>query len=439
MGLTNIKINLDAYKYCYLNNIYKNDRVAVFELVMANNLFTECVVYSVDAQMLVEIVKNENLVKDFDIVEGLLKCSTVKITTARNDIEKSIGSIKSLNLDQHSFYSLIRDGANGKYILLDKEALNMTENSYVGSGVGSFLDIKISDSTMSAYARINTEDGIYNKMLITMEEGNIHFHPFYFGVPINQEECEMVSENSLQSMDLFNQETSISDNIVQKYDGVKYIGEKTINEQWYKVYYAEFLQLYTRVFLINSFINKAVSMHNKYLNLLTALQFFITEQYSVLDKKQETPKWVGGKTNYKDDIGVYFKSSRDKLSKSKIEELYDFLISVINRVGKPEEVKKCIEGSGYNRDEKDVILMFYNLFLVTVDPTELLSLAFEQKKMIEVKNLFISLFLYEIRLNAYNSNLEFRSDNSSLLLPIILAGSDERSYTVVNKISKNVV
>lgn len=93
-----------------------------------------------------------------------------------------------------------------------------------------------------------------------------------------------------------------------------------------------------------------------------------------------------------------------------------------------------MENSFYSKDELTIIYLFLNLYKQSVIPTELLSLAYGQKYLIEKKDLLMTLYLYEIRVNAYKSKLSFKSINDDPLAPTILEGSDENSYTLVNNL-----
>lgn len=70
-------MNLSDFNYCYLNNIYRTKDVVAFELALADKLFKHCAIYLVDSEHLIEIEKMDDLIKDFKIVDGLLKCTKV--------------------------------------------------------------------------------------------------------------------------------------------------------------------------------------------------------------------------------------------------------------------------------------------------------------------------------------------------------------------------
>ena len=268
-------------------------------------------------------------------------------------------------------------------------------------------------------------------MLITLEGEEIKIHSFYFGVPKPEDNRE---DTTLGEMNYFSQGTSTLDKIEQRFLGVQKAGTKTINSQTYDIYYAKIMQLYTKTNIISSFINKATSMHVKWTNALAALKFFIAAQYEALAKENTSPEWAGGSSSYKSTYGVYFKSNKKFFKQSEITNLYNALVSCINDKGSVQAVYDYMENSFYSKDELIIIYLFLNLYKQSVIPTELLSLAYGQKYMIEKKDLLITLYLYEIRINAYKSKLSFKSANDDPLAPIILEGSDENSYTLVNNL-----
>lgn len=423
-------MNLSDYDYCYLNNIYRTGDVVAFELMLADKLFKHCAIYLVDAEHLIQIEKIEELIKDFKIVDGLLKCTTVKIVPATKGIESEINKITELKQDTGSFYALVKEGADKGYVIIDEKQIDVTgeQDSFIGPGLAKFLDIKLSNSTMSAYCRFTTEDKIYNRMLVTLQNEEIKFHPFYFGVPKSDDD----SGSSSLKMDYFN--TNNPTKIENRFLGVKWVGTKTINSQTYDIYYAEMLQLYTKIHIISSFINKATSMHVKLTNALAALKCFISAQHEALAKETKTPEWVGGSSDYKTTYGVYFKSNKKFFKRAEITKLYDALVNCINEKGSVNAVYEYMENSFYSKDELKIIYLFLNLYQQSVIPTELLSLAYKQKYLAEKKDLFMTLYLYEIRVNAYKSKISFKSANEDPLAPVILEGSDENNYTLVNNL-----
>jgi len=80
----------------------------------------------------------------------------------------------------------------------------------------------------------------------------------------------------------------------------------------------------------------------------------------------------------------------------------------------------------------DIIYLFLNLYKQSIEPTELLSLTYKQKYLVEQKDLLMTLYLYEIRVNGYKSKMSFKNPNDDPLAPTILEGSDEGGYTLVN-------
>ena len=146
-------MNLNDFSYCYLNNIYRTGDVVAFELALADRLFKRCAISLVNSEQLIEIANMDNLIKDFKIVDGLLKCTTVKIVPSIPGIESEIGKLTEIKQDEGSFYALIREGSDKDYAMIDEKLMDVTgnEDNLVGAGLAKFTDIKLSNSTMSAY------------------------------------------------------------------------------------------------------------------------------------------------------------------------------------------------------------------------------------------------------------------------------------------------
>lgn len=369
-----------------------------------------------------------------NVLNGLLKCTTVKIVPAFNGIESEINKLTEIKQDTGSFYALAKEGANNNYVIIDEKQIDINgdQDNLIGPGLAKFLDIKLSNSTMSAYCRFTTESKIYNRMLVTLEGEEIKFHPFYFGVPKGDKNSGVRDGEEINKMDFFSPDNL--NKIENRFLGVTFVGTKTINSQTYDIYYAKMMQLYTKINIINSFVNKATSMHVKWTNAIAALKFFIATQHEALAKENKTPEWAGGSSSYKSTYGVYFKSSKKFFKQSEITNLYNAVVSCINDKGSIDAVCTYMENSFYSKDELTIIYLFLNLYKQSVIPTELLSLAYGQKYLIEKKDLLMTLYLYEIRVNAYKSKLSFKSINDDPLAPTILEGSDENSYTLVNNL-----
>lgn len=425
-------MELDKYAYCYLNRIYKGEDILAFEMVLADTLFENRAVFIADTANLYLIVHNDDLIKDFDIVDGLLTCSTAKVVPAYEGLEKSVNTLTKMGEDGGSFYDLVRDGAQNDYVIIDDSKIDVSsEDSVVGPGLSKFLNIKISNKTMSLFCKFSTETEIYNKMLVTVPDEEIKFHPFYFGIPITKEPEEKANATQkLHTLNLF-QKTRNSNPIEQKYLGVKYVCKKSINEQEYEIYYAEMLQLYTKVDIISSFINKAVSMHLKWTNVLAALKHFSSVQYSILEKHVIAPEWVGGSSSYENNYGVYFETNKKALKKKQISDLHEWLINTLDVNKDVNKTIEILEGGSFTKDEKTILYVFLNLYTQSGNPTELLSLAYNLKMIVEKKDLLMTLYLYEIRLNAFKFKLSFKDAYDDPLAPPVLSGSDEKTYTLV--------
>lgn len=155
-------MNLSDFNYCYLNNIYRTKDVVAFELALADKLFKHCAIYLVDSEHLIEIEKMDDLIKDFKIVDGLLKCTTVKIVPAFNGIESEINKLTEIKQDTGSFYALAKEGANNNYVIIDEKQIDINgdQDNLIGPGLAKFLDISDTmfiDEAFGAASADNTQ------------------------------------------------------------------------------------------------------------------------------------------------------------------------------------------------------------------------------------------------------------------------------------------
>lgn len=438
---------IKKYKYCYLNNIYKGENnIHVFELLLADSYFTKFAMYLTNGGELRQILGCNELVKDFSIVDGVLKFSNTNILPLYDGIKEDLFKVRDISPEKKTLFDLFRQGALNNYIILEDSVVKENDNSYVGSAFTKFTNIRFSNTTMSIYAKMVTEEGLYNKMLVTMKNGYLNASQFYFGVPIvkqnsdkgleqnSDKDLEQSTTSGIKTMSLFG-DSKISD---VKFFGEEYCKTMTINGDDYKIYYLRMCLLATKTAIINPFINKAASMCVKFTNICNALEFFISEQYSWIYPDQKKKEWIGGDSNYNDGVGVYFNSSRKTITKKDDAILFDQLCSTIKRCNTTDEVVNWVKNSGFSEDKKQIMLIYLSFMMQSNKPVERVNLAYTYKDKIDLHYVCFSSYAYEMRLRIFNDDSFIIYNQKNPLEPVIVNGSDEKGYTIINKVGNSL-
>ena len=168
-------MNLNDFSYCYLNNIYRTGDVVAFELALADRLFKRCAISLVNSEQLIEIANMDNLIKDFKIVDGLLKCTTVKIVPAIPGIESEIGKLTEIKQDEGSFYALIREGSDKDYVMIDEKLMDVTgnEDNLVGAGLAKFTDIRHSSSFTGVWNKLYPSENVSSSKALAQVKSHV--------------------------------------------------------------------------------------------------------------------------------------------------------------------------------------------------------------------------------------------------------------------------
>ena len=426
--------NLKTFKYCYLNNIYKSNKIQIFELLLVDKLFTDFKLYLTVGKELKQLASYNGLIKDFSIVDGVLKCSSTTTLPLYEGIEKNLFKLVDISPEHKTLFDLFRQGALNKYIILEDKIVKEQQDSYVGSEIAKFTDIKFSTKTMSIYAKIITEEGLYNKMIVTMKNGKFNVSQFYFGVPISKDhDIKTMSIFDISEKENGTKGADLDVDIKKRFFGVDYCKTMNINGEDFNIYFVSMALLQTQTAMINALINKAASMCVKFGNICNALEFFISEYYNDAYQKQKKLEWIGGDSNYNDGIGVYFVNSRKTITKRDDKALLSFLYDIMRRTLNSDEIIIKIKNSGFSEDEKQIIMIYFSFLIQTNNPVELINLAYTYKNKIDLYNVCFSCYLYEMRLRIFTDDSFLLRNQTNLLEPVVITGSDEKGYTIINK------
>ncbi|MEY8333069.1 hypothetical protein AALB53_08195 [Lachnospiraceae bacterium 47-T17] len=387
-------MNLNTAKYCFLNSIYCESGMPVlYEMVLSDTYYMDVCIIRVGKDKLKDIYNNTDSVKDWCFEQGYLKCSTeideIPISDVVRDTE---GMYLDCDVTTNSFYQFLHMGEQNNYLVVSDTVVK-SDGAWSGTEVTPFYQIHFSMTTMSCYARIFSEDGLKNKMLVTMEDGVLKMHPFYFAVP----------ENSLDSIaqSITNWDKSCLDN-------------KVINGESYRIFESGVLPIYENAMVLSKcLINKAMGARMRANDTVRGLKRFINSVFKALnDDKEESERritWIGGNTDYKSHYGVYFKSSYRPLSNNDLDSVIAMCVrDVINTSSNFQEARVKIENMKLAATTTYFMqVLAAGLLADGVDPDFPIAGVIKMKDINE-KNLFYAdLFLYKTRIYMYLTKSRF--------------------------------
>lgn len=376
-------MNLQNADYCFINVIYKSQKGSdddLYELVLSNEAFTDVALLCVDIQQLRDIHESTKSLKDWKFQEGYLCCDPdVGEVILTSLIEERKGKIVSVECSPTSLFGLLQFGAQAECVILDTTVAESADVEWCGAGVTSFAQIRFSQSTMSCYVQMyDSENQLYNKMLVVNEGGVLRLQPFYFGVPLNKLDqmidCGLDCNNSCRC-------------------------QKKVNDIDYKIYQAGNLPVFEKSLILSrSLINKAECMRMRSRDVSRGVQRYVQHYYSALGQSSKTT-WSGGTQSYKDDIGVYFVSSYKAFSNSKLDSLTAVGVKeVLPNLHSIDEVRSAVGNLNLGPDETYFVQMLsIGLLLGQADSSGLGGL-YTIKNFTDRVWFFADLYLYKVRI-----------------------------------------
>lgn len=358
----------------------------------------------------------ENLTKtekcDFSFEHGILRCnSMLKISDITEDLfESLLRSEQSGNKgpDSSVVYSLFAMGIKEDFIILDGE----NETDWCKNiGIAAFRNIQFSKTTMSVYARMcNGEDGIFNKMIITSDNGVLTFHPFKFGICCDDNNTHVAISGcsntgaviKLHGRDYQVWETSL----LNIYDANTEFSPAVVNQSMCDVQVMQ-----TSLDMVNDFI-------------------------AGLSGTEETYQWAGGSSDYSGQRGVYLESSCKKLSRKHMNGLKSAVLEALSEGKSEEDVKEAgftylKNVNNFDRLGAYVTIILTQLALHPGDFNEKLTFAFNTKKQIQNRLFWLNMYLYRVRTKALLEQRTLTSYGQPYLV-----GGNTREFTIVNSYSK---
>lgn len=164
-----------------LRMILECNGVMYYDVVQYNLTFQTFKSYMMSFAELYNFCKEtESTDRDFGIEDAMLKCNPILRKVSVD--EKTLETIRSCDemectttLEGGSLYKLLKFGLENNCLIVDDDKKSW-DNSYQ---VTFFRNIHFSSTTMTIYARMYNEQGLYNKMIVTMNknDGRLVFHP----------------------------------------------------------------------------------------------------------------------------------------------------------------------------------------------------------------------------------------------------------------------
>ncbi len=397
----------DNYNYCYMRSILTDidNRTRGFCLIFCDNKFKQIGVLNTDVEGLKKIATNTELIKDFSIEDNYLKCDNVSRMPITSEDLKTFGNLIDCSSYEKTFLDFLEFGNDNNFFIVDKSITELQD--YTGVSFTSFRNIEFSQSTMTIYCKLISNDTIHNQMLVALNGQNLEITQFYFAVPISVKLPDWL-------------ETFC----------VKELHECTLNNMEFVLYEMQGMPIYISNMLKSSaLINKAATLKVKYRNIIEVIKGFKSVLHTMLGYQGQESKleWTGGSNSYKSAYGVYLKSSWPFFNKASVSKCVDWYVELLERyASEPDKVVQIIETDSVNEMTKLALLTVHRLMLSDLDLTQVLLNCENTINDLQQMRLSCDIYLYKMRVFAY-----FKGTRLAPAANSILQGSDENAYTIV--------
>lgn len=394
-------IDLNEFNMCYLDTVFvdSTDSIKYAKVYFCNKLFTDIYSLIVPYSELIQLTKIPCL-HDFEIEGKYFKCATIKRVQITENVEENVYKVQHhFSSKPQTFYDFVREASNNDYLFVGDSISELS--AYKGTELSHFRYLKFSKSTMSVYFQITSNEGLYNRHLITLEGGYLQFHPFYFGVK------ESIGKEPNYGI---------------------YQHDITINNEKYKLYYVENISIIEdSTCIVPALINKAMGLKEKAIATNRVLEEIIKAFIS-----SETIAWAGGSNSHESHFGVLYDYSIPRFKKRDIDflavktlEFFDKATNSKQPVTK-EFITEIFQQLGTNDIVCYVVVILAKIIEVSTTHTELLSYVTQFRTQEAQQALVAELYLYQTKVSSYFYHIPI----TSKVNPII-DGSDESGYTLV--------
>lgn len=387
-------------RYCYLNAIYRdNSENKYYQFFIVDELFKDISILRTDKDGF-DLMMSSDLKKNFKVDNGHLRCNSCRLLTVYPDIEATINKRIRIDKKYKDLYSLLSYGEEHNFVILEDSC--ETGDVLYGYCYTPFRNVMWSESTMSVYTRMVTESGIYNKMIIMMNESHeLEFKVFRFAVPIDESGA------------------------FEKKFSMESIGNITINNNEYLMYDSGPMMIYDdSVYVSPCLVNKASVMQSKAKGLDKIFRKLIKE---LTDIKEVSGKWIGKGNSYKSTFGVYYEADVPRTDS-------DMVISVVlNSLVKKGIRSKDLLENEYNRNHLNSLEKLYANRIVGI-----ILNSRNQEEIIDGLRLgcecyqrvafWYGMYLYRVR------SLLYYTKKNLCMNYFMCSGSDEPYSTIINEV-----
>ena len=388
-------------RYCYLTKIYEdsNGDSKLYECVLCDVTFSNIAIYRVDLEELKGLANDDKLVKNFEIKDGYLKCENATRQMLNNLIESSKGKeIRKRETKLYSFYYFVRNGISAGYYFVHPDYA-LDGNVLDGIGFSHFKNLKISESTMSVYCNVLTEDGLKHLSFIFLQDKKLVLNSLFVAVP---EGSSLVPAGKIAKAEP--------------------IGSITLNHADFQLYKVSGLSIYNPGMIItHSLINKASVEYAKSKNVYNLLS-----DYSETFSKQKSTgiRWAGKNNSHESPYFVGYTAMMTMPTKA---ERVQILQKVLDLVSGDEDGIEAIKAWHCEPMKK---VMAANLFILICGVTIDAALAKVWKRMDQCQMimLYSSLYLYSVRATAFMTNTRFANPANPYIV-----GSEEKVPTLAKE------
>lgn len=402
-------MTLENASYCFLNATYYNNEGedVLAEVVAANEQFTDISLYRLTIKEFHELSKSLQCCKDFSLDDHYLRCNNYVTRIPLNNVIQGTKEVHLTN-EISSFYTILLTGIKNEFLLVDSEPEFCEDGTfrYESRATVQFSSISFSKSTMSVYVPMFNKNGMYNKHLVTLEDGIFVSHNFNFLVP---------SDFNLSS-DL---------------NGCSFVRRVKIENKQYAMWKMHAFSVYdSNIILSAPLINKAMCIRERIRITKGLLNDYVNNVYSVLNYPKIQTPWVGGERSYESTLGVCFDSSIKSLSRKDKDDIIHMCGSEI--IPNSSNLK---EAMALLRERKcQYTVSFASAYLLCVmdacrdDVLGIVESSALVRADLNKKLFYADLYLYRVRVASYITHKKLAMSG----IPF-LSGGDETDYTFVKE------
>lgn len=368
--------------YAFLKAIYvdKNDIGVYYEADVSDSLLIKTGTLIKTLKEWKDFLDANSIIADFSFDEQYLKCNSNVPRYPIASMPTFRDRDTSIITRDNTFYYFLCNGIVNEYILCTDNLIELETNYYSGTEITSFSSIRFSKSTMTMYAMLIGNEGMYNKTIIHLDNVDLVINGFTYGIPVSVENPISIG---------------------------KYVKNMYINNNEYRLYVVnpEDVQLMYDIYFSENLISLSVVLSQGMRDIVDVLKMYYLNTYEVFVGSSEQKEWCGGSRDWSSKYGVYVDSSLKPLQKYQIENVCEHLYTLENSFTQHHSVNKLLEEvSGmdyalrYRKILKNLVPIVFNDNGSKDD-----FLTFLHSSLSEFNSVLCiyNLYLYCIRINAY--------------------------------------